>query len=72
MCKLGIFNIICRDGGIGRHKGLKIPRLVTTVPVQVWFPASLGCPILGSLFFKEPLKTSVFRGNSENATFKSP
>jgi hypothetical protein len=23
-------------GGIGRHKGLKIPRLVTTVPVQFW------------------------------------
>ena len=28
-------SIMCRGGGIGRHTGLKILRLVTIVPVQV-------------------------------------
>lgn len=28
----------CRGGGIGRHKGLKIPRTFTSVPVQVRSP----------------------------------
>mgnify|MGYP006974593260 CR=1 FL=1 len=32
-------NGTCRDGGIGRHKGLKIPRWSNGVPVRVWFPA---------------------------------
>ncbi len=29
----------CRSGGIGRHKGLKIPRGENSVPVQVRPPA---------------------------------
>ena len=28
----------CRGGGIGRHKGLKIPRRLNSVPVQVRSP----------------------------------
>jgi hypothetical protein len=36
---LCIINFICRSGGIGRHKGLKIPRGSNPVPVQVRPPA---------------------------------
>ena len=35
-------NETCRDGGIGRHKGLKIPRQLNDVPVRLRFSA-VGC-----------------------------
>ena len=34
----------CRDGGIGRHKGLKIPRQLNDVPVRLRFSA-VGCSL---------------------------
>ena len=37
-------NGTCRDGGIGRHKGLKIPRQLNDVPVRLRFSA-VGCSL---------------------------
>ena len=48
---------ICRCGGIGRHRGLKIPR-VYLVPVQVWsaVPSTIG--VVACSFKKEMITSS--------------
>ena len=43
-------NGTCRDGGIGRHKGLKIPRQLNDVPVRLRFSA-VGCSFEQPFFF---------------------
>ena len=40
----------CRDGGIGRHKGLKIPRQLNDVPVRLRFSA-VGCSLWTAFFY---------------------
>lgn len=55
----------CRDGGIGRRKGLKIPRTSLSVPVRFRLPVLLKRRTLhaahpfGVGFFAEPLKERV-------------
>lgn len=43
-------NGTCRDGGIGRHKGLKIPRQLNDVPVRLRFSA-VGCSFWTAFFY---------------------
>ena len=43
-------NGTCRDGGIGRHKGLKIPRQLNDVPVRLRFSA-VGCSLWTAFFY---------------------
>ena len=44
---------MCLDGEIGRHKGLKIPRLETAVPVRL----RLGAPNSSLKVPPNPLRT---------------
>ena len=41
--KSTVFQATCRNGGIGRRPGLKIPYNESYVPVQARFPASSLC-----------------------------
>ena len=48
-----------RDGGIGRHKGLKIPRALNPVPVRFWFSAKKATDFSVAFF----VLNSVFNQN---------
>ena len=52
---LGENIFVSRSGGIGRHKGLKIPRFVKTVTVQVRPPVVFLCSSDSNAFSPSPI-----------------